>query len=121
PAVAGLAGRVRLPLSLPTQAEGEVLARIAVAVNRPDPGALAQVGLPEDEVPALPGPQVRGGQGQARQAVGGPLRFQNFVQDVAGQDLRVAPTAGGCAWPMTPGEVSMWWTVSPLNSGVIYP
>src|SRR5262245_51983242 len=73
------------------QAQPEVRLRVAVAVDGPDADPLAQAGLPEDEVPALPRPQVRGGQGQVRQGVSGPLRFQNLVENVARQNLRVAP------------------------------
>jgi hypothetical protein len=67
----------------PAQAQtkgGFALPRIAVAVDGPDAGALPQVGLPEDEVPARPRPEVLAGQRQVRQGVGGPLRLQNFVQ-----------------------------------------
>ena len=63
----------------PAQARPELALRVAVAVDGPDADALAQAGLPEDEVPAPPRPQVRGGQRQVRQGVGGPLRLQNLA------------------------------------------
>jgi hypothetical protein len=99
--------RGRAQRSTKAQPEGGfVLARIAVAVDGPDAGALPQVGLAEDEVPARPRPEVGRRQGHIRQGISGPLRLQDFVQDVPGQHLGGAP--GGMRASRPRGDRSQW-------------
>jgi hypothetical protein len=58
---------------------------VAVAVERLHANPTPQVRLPEDEVPALARPEVRGGQGQVRQGVVGTVGFQHLAEDVGGE------------------------------------